>query len=166
MFSPPESRSHHKTGNRSRSHHQKNPTVGIPCLDHLLLLLPAFTPWLFPISEVSVVRNQGNFSSRQAGPRIQISKKIGPPRWPPCPHSRLVRRSSPWSLGSAPPVERRACSKILLKTTQRVPGFKFQRKLAHRGEHHVPIQGWSDVQVHGLLVLHCQLRREPAQQFR
>ena len=73
------------------------------------------------------------------------------------------RRSSPWSLGSAPPLGRRACSKKSLKTTQRVPGFQFRRKLAQRGGHHVPIQGWSDVQVHGLLVLHHHLGGEPAQ---
>ena len=58
---------------------------------------------------LSVLRNQGNFSCRQAGSRIHFSKKGGQQRWPPCPHSRLVRRSSPWSLGSAPPSERAAC---------------------------------------------------------
>ena len=104
---------------------EQDPTAGgIPQWEsHLsthVWVCPGLVNRIFSVfADLPVLRNQGNFSCRQAGPRMQVSKKICPLRWPPCPHSRLVRRSSPWSLGSAPPVERRACSTIPLKTTHR-----------------------------------------------
>ena len=55
--------------------------------------------------------------------------------------------------------------KETLVADKRVQGLKFKRKFDHCVGHHVPIQGWSDVQVRGISVLRRQLRGEPAQQF-
>ena len=52
-----------------------------------------------------------------------------------------------------------------LVADKRVPGFKFRRKLAQRAGQHVPVQGWSDVQVHGFLALRRHLGGGPAQKL-